>query len=137
MSRRNRRDRVNSFYPSGAEKLYSANGTLPRGSYRDFEASVYALPLPTVYRGREPRRLARSAMFAITPSFPAKQALVGRRFGRVSPLGVTLNRMPSRVRFCVQRGQRREVLFALGRAGYRGSAPKRSYRRSANSNYGC
>lgn len=38
---------------------------------------------------------------------------------------------------CVRRKRRREVLFALGRAGYRGSAPKRHYRRTADSYYRC
>jgi len=46
-------------------------------------------------------------------------------------------RVPTRVKFCLQRKQRREVLFAFRRAGYGGSAPKRSYRRTQNSQYRC
>lgn len=50
---------------------------------------------------------------------------------------------PARVLTCVARKVRREVLFALDRAGYRGSGPGsrrpdgRMYRRDASSNYGC
>lgn len=46
-------------------------------------------------------------------------------------------RSPQRVHRCVRRKQRRETLFALRRAGYSGSAPKRHYRRNAFSNYSC
>lgn len=45
-------------------------------------------------------------------------------------------RAPSRVRFCVQRKQRKEVLFALGRAGFSGSA-RGKYRRTSSSQYRC
>lgn len=44
---------------------------------------------------------------------------------------------PSRALFCVRRKQRKEVLFALGRAGFRGSAPKKHYRRTQDSQYRC
>lgn len=46
-------------------------------------------------------------------------------------------RVPTRVKFCVARKQRREVLFAMERAGYSGSAPKRHYRRNEDSNWRC
>lgn len=46
-------------------------------------------------------------------------------------------RAPSRVRFCVKRKERREVLFALRRAGYSGSARKRRWYRNASSQYRC
>lgn len=45
-------------------------------------------------------------------------------------------RRPSAVKFCVQRSSRREVLFARGVAGRRGSAPG-PYRRTQRSYYGC
>lgn len=46
---------------------------------------------------------------------------------------------PARVRFCVARKMRKQVLFALGVAGRRGSAPGRGgrYWRSENSNWRC
>lgn len=46
-------------------------------------------------------------------------------------------RVPERVKFCVQRKERREVLFAKKRAGFGGSARKRFWRRSASSQYRC
>lgn len=46
-------------------------------------------------------------------------------------------RVPARVKFCQQRKVRREVLFAMRRAGYSGSAKKRYWRRSQNSQYRC
>lgn len=49
-------------------------------------------------------------------------------------------RVPERVRLCVERGKRREVLFALRRAGYSGSGPGgryAKYRRTGDSAYSC
>lgn len=46
-------------------------------------------------------------------------------------------RAPAKVVFCVRRKERREVLFAKQRAGFRGSAKKRFWRRSQNSQYRC
>lgn len=48
-------------------------------------------------------------------------------------------RVPSQVRFCVQRKARRESLFALRRIGFKRSSPGGSggYRRNENSNWGC
>lgn len=51
-------------------------------------------------------------------------------------LGQLSFRAPARVRVCVQRKARREVLFAFNRAGFRGSAPGR-YRRTQDSQYSC
>lgn len=45
-------------------------------------------------------------------------------------------RAPKKVSFCVRRKARREVLFALKRAGFSGSAPH-SYRRTAHSHWSC
>lgn len=45
--------------------------------------------------------------------------------------------IPLRVRFCVSRNQRREVLFAKRLAGYSGSARKRHWYRNQNSQYSC
>lgn len=56
---------------------------------------------------------------------------------RYLPLRLLEIRLPAKVRFCVQRQQRRQVLFAKGRAGYRGSAKKRFWRRTANSQWRC
>lgn len=67
------------------------------------------------------------------------------RFGRPSrPRGASswkgLRRLelnaPSRVRFCVARKQRREVLFAWRKVGFRGSSPG-PYRRYGSSQWRC
>lgn len=73
---------------------------------------------------------------------------VGRAFVFRSPFYsqyrqmLSLGRMvarPSRVMFCVKRKIRKEVLFALRKAGYRGSGPgrRRTYRRTGDSSHGC
>lgn len=46
-------------------------------------------------------------------------------------------RADPRVSFCVSRKKRREVLFALNRAGFRGSARKVKWKRSYNSQWRC
>lgn len=71
------------------------------------------------------------------PTFsPLKGGLFGRSFDGLRPLQI---RAPMRARFCVQRKQRREVLFAFRRVGYSGSSPGRRnhYRRTANSHWRC
>lgn len=42
-----------------------------------------------------------------------------------------------RVGICIKRQTRKEVLFAQGRAGFSGSAPKKHYRRTADSKVRC
>lgn len=66
-----------------------------------------------------------------------------------SPLGVSRGilgvlkglylRSPWKVHFCVQRKQRKEVLFALRKVGFRGSSPGSGggYRRGGDSSYSC
>lgn len=46
-------------------------------------------------------------------------------------------RVPARVKVCVDRKRRREVLFAFGRAGYGGSAKKLHWRRTPDSQWRC
>lgn len=60
-----------------------------------------------------------------------------RRFDPLAVSNVLRMANPLRVLFCVRRKMRREVLFALRRAGYSGSARKRHYHRSQESKYGC
>lgn len=144
MARRARRDRVVASAATGGSWLYDPNPRLPRSTYRDVEALSGTLRRMESDRftpfGRAP--LAYKPRYVLTP-VDRRLAPAGRMRAR-SPLPsaslswrVNLNRIPSRVKFCVQRKRRREVLFAFGRAGFRGSAPKRSYRRTVNSNYGC
>lgn len=56
--------------------------------------------------------------------------------GSFSPLSLLRIFSPKRVVFCVRRKIRKEVLFALGRAGFRGSSPG-PYRRTQDSQYKC
>lgn len=44
---------------------------------------------------------------------------------------------PSRVLMCVKRQVRRQVLFAIRKAGFSGSARKKHWRRTRDSFYGC
>lgn len=45
--------------------------------------------------------------------------------------------LPKQTLICVRRKQRRETLFAINRAGFSGSAPKRHYHRTDDSYYSC
>lgn len=126
-----------------------------RSEYRGrgpVDASSFDLELP---RDELRRELGPSP--SIAPSVPgwvslARQARTWKVFGpgsRVSPPrapappwgggGVPfalVTRFPRQVRYCIQRGMRREVLFARGVAGRRGSAPG-PYRRKESSNWRC
>lgn len=96
------------------------------------------VPIRAVERREWPGRLFRARGI---PSFsPAKHAV--RRSKAVSvwhQLRSLWMRAPSRVRFCVQRKERKEVLFAYRKIGFSGSSPGRfnRYRRTENSAYGC
>lgn len=128
-----RSDRVD-YRHTGEEKFYSSNGTLPRMSYRDVEADMYRQPFPAVYpiarraAQRQPEILRMPSRRLAKPSSKYRSALQDVSF--------TVGNLPSRVGFCMRRKARREVLFALKRAGFRGSASG-SYRRNMFSRYGC
>lgn len=137
MSRRRRRSRPGA--PS-----YSAS-PLPRPNWSDlvslFPQDPAGLPeLGPVYpgtsdvpwfdvpEGRRPLRI-------VGPVFSPRR-VVGPRRGPYFPPSVSI-RAPSRADFCLRRAVRRQVLFAKKRAGYSGSAKKRSWRRTQNSYYRC
>lgn len=142
MGRRRGRDRVVGLPATGGRLFRDLpNGELPRSTYRDYEplSGRNAADAPVYpYRARivGPRYLLTPSSRRLgiprfkLPSY-AKQIL------RSVSWRANLNRMPSRVKFCLARKSRREVLFAMGRAGFGGSAPKKHYRRTSNSNYGC
>lgn len=73
--------------------------------------------------GAAPRRYGRS----VSPSWRQQLNLAGH----------LVMRPDEAVSFCVRRKARREVLFALRRAGWSGSAQKRFWRRTEESNYSC
>lgn len=144
MARRRGRDRVVGVPSTGGSSWFDPSVSLPRGSYRDFEAlSGTFAPDAAVYRRllhrgvprlvvARPVRRERGGWFANSP-LPTGRLRGGIR----ASWRPTLDELPSRVRFCVQRKQRREVLFAKERAGFSGSAKKSSWRRSSTSQYGC
>lgn len=134
MARRRRGDRVDLFTTGGAE-FDAPNGTLPRSSYRDSEQGLLYKPAGAAV-DRSGWLHSFTPYLSFEPS-PAKHRAKRDFVARYPRWQYVLNRAPSRVKFCLERGQRREVLFALKKAGFRGSAPKRRYRRTANSNYGC
>lgn len=95
--------------------------------------------VPPISAG-EPERLRRRPQ-AYSPTPSAKQT--PRTRFRTLSAGLRMG-TPSRVWFCLKRKIRREVLFALERAGYRGSGPgrrrpndDRKYHRTVESSYGC
>lgn len=65
---------------------------------------------------------------------PYRRSLRSQQYAELKSLRM---RAPARVLFCQQRKERREVLFAKKRAGFGGSAKKRRWRRTQNSQYGC
>lgn len=141
--RRDERQRY-AFAPSAA--YFPASRRLLRGG-RTSDASL-------LFDGAEAFRQERAPQWAaVYPRRPLRSSPVAPfrfsaraarplqfRFGVAehfaSPRTLPL-KVPSRVRFCVQRKERRQVLFALERAGYRGSAPKRHYQRTQESQYRC
>lgn len=104
-------------WPRASSRVRGYGGNAPIKAY---SALFGRLPYQTPRRSAEGKR--RSISRSSTPPL-AKQ-----------PLFV---RVPLRVGFCVRRKARREVLFALRRAGYGGSAPKRHYRRTQDSQWRC
>lgn len=138
MSRR-RRDRV--AFNTGEREFYRSSGTLPRSADRDFGNELYGYRSEAVYPShwradeRSPQFFTSTVVSrARYPTKPGRKARLSSGFSR--PVA-TLRELPYRVRECVRRKDRREVLFAVKRAGYSGSAPKRSYIRKLMSNYGC
>lgn len=119
-----------SVVQAGGPQFFSPNRRLPRREFSDSPD----------YRGYGG---APHAIFSIRPlKVGRKVALVGRTFPPMqaffpawSAFRSLAVAMPSRARFCVQRKQRREVLFAKQVAGRRGlSGP---YRRTESSNWRC
>lgn len=147
MARRRTGDRVVGRPATGGSLLFDPSVSLPRSTYRDIEAlsstlrrEEYGSPTPRV-AGNVPRSLVahfprRYGLRVVVAPPPPLAPRRGRGGSRWSWLPV-LNRIPSRVLFCVKRKRRRETLFALKKVGFRGSSPKKHYRRNANSNYGC
>lgn len=91
---------------------------------------VLAAGVPRLFVARRGRSQVLT-QFRFAPPRPPRPPIGGRRGG-----AVRLSLDP-RVGVCVQRKQRKQVLFALGRAGYRGSVKAKTFRRSYNSQWRC
>ena len=106
-------------------------------SWRDFSSpQVYVLFLRSAPRDYPTQ--ARSRVPSVRFHVPASRRQVPSKVSTWRDISRALRvRVPNRVYFCVQRQQRKQVLFALGRAGYSGSARKRHYNRTQNSQYRC
>lgn len=110
---------------------------LPRRRTSDFGyeyAPTVARTLDTVYPWYPAARVLVSNVRGFVSS-PQARAFTPK--ARMLALGRLFYSAPARVRKCVQRKERRAVLFALERAGFAGSAPKRHYRRTEDSNWRC
>lgn len=88
--------------------------------------------------------VAQDSVYPWSPSRPLRSAMVSPysqlRGARVLPAHLANQlsvKIPDRVKFCVQRKERRETLFALNRAGYSGSAKKRFWNRKKSSQWRC
>lgn len=105
---------------------------------RPFEAAAWELAPGVPRRALSARERLGRLWSTVYPVSLAKHAV---RRSEAVPRWLQLRSLwmqaPSRVRFCVRRKQRKEVLFALGRAGYSGSARKMHWRRNASSQYSC
>lgn len=130
---------------TGGESQSSPNGTLPRpiadisklsiGDSRTVPIVEADLSFPRarpnvalVYPGGRRRR----------PQVLAKPPLTSVKSLRRKPRRVLEALLGDpRVSFCAKRKERREVLFAMKRAGYRGSVKKKSWRRTFNSQWRC
>lgn len=143
MARRSSRSR--DTIERRGEAYFPSSGTLPPAQERVLtdvdELAEIRRPrpaLPTweaVYQSTIKRARKLPQIFSVVKQ---PRRAFSRQLGRYNPRALLLEvRVPQRVRFCLQRKQRREVLFAWKRAGFRGSAPKRFYRRSQNSQYRC
>lgn len=140
-----RRDSIDdNLSGSGGPLILSPSGTLPRPVIRRV-LDPYAVPLQapaSTWRvwGAQPHASLRSVRgniggipdYFFRPSIPLLQA---KGF---PPPRLTIN-APSKVRFCVQRHTRREVLFARKVAGYKHRSPGSGgrYIRRAESSYRC
>lgn len=130
-------------YSIAGEASFPSTRSVPRDGVRrlswvDLVESIpsvskpgYGAGQPHDYLVRRRRRLPVPVRVPPVPHPFARQRAASWQAFRLLKV-----RVPSRVRFCVQRHQRKQVLFARGVAGRRGSAPG-PYRRTENSQWRC
>lgn len=128
------------FSPNRPERLPPPQSVrVRRNVVDDYTPSYLRLSAfqPVVHR--QVFTLAQLRPRVFSPVSPPPVPRYGRRlnFGKYSALRQLAVKLPSRVKFCLDRRERREVLFAKRLAGYSGSARKRYWNRSQNSQYSC
>lgn len=106
---------------------WGRSGPIQGGSFagRSRPGATYRIETALARYGLRPRQ-----------TYPLAERLLHRSQGYAMLRQLQI-KAPLRVKFCRQRKERREVLFAFNRAGFSGSAPKRHYRRTQDSQYGC
>lgn len=129
--------RSKSGFKRAGELVYGSSGTLPRAQERVRRLS----PLDSLFtvsqasaafhEAAEDYALGRKPQHSYARLSPAKRFFRGYEALRVLKLDA-----PNRVMFCIRRKLRKEVLFALGKAGFSGSTRGR-YRRTADSQWRC
>jgi len=110
------------------------------------------LPRDLLFIPAPPRQLIRPALVPARRVLTTTRRLSNTRpkpivkgFRPLHPYGPNKNKplrlgslsMPTESSPCKKRSDRREVLFALHRAGYSGSAKKRHFRRTTESQFSC
>lgn len=115
----------------------------PRSVPRRSLPRVLSLPAPLRLYPIQPAELPVRAPRRFTPRpFPRPQIKLAKsiqapvRHGQIKQVLASLNFHPAS-NPCRDRDKRREVLFAMNKAGYSGSAAKRHYRRTIESQYSC
>lgn len=131
LSRRRRSER------SGRTVVVGSNGTLPRAELRRYSVPEGAQDVFDWGMGQSP--MSALLRGSVTSAGRVFQPSSAKRFldGRFKPVLTGLSvRYPTQMKFCVQRKERREVLFAKRVAGRRGGSPG-PYKRREWSNWRC
>lgn len=126
-----------SSYAAPAELVDVGVGSRPAGRPADLDFDFGVVPAHPNEWVDSPLAPRRSEQSHITRQrFVPPNGLAPWVGQRTVPAALRI-RFPLETRLCFNRKQRREVLFAQRKAGFRGSAPKRSYKRSGDSLYSC
>lgn len=121
-------ERVLRSYSAWADVAQASRAVYPGALLR--ARAARAVVVPRVHAARSAALRGQSVVFGIRPP------PIGGLRGRMPSFGLQV-RAPSRARFCLQRKQRKEVLFAYGVAGRRGVGRGKRWNRNANSQWRC
>lgn len=132
-------------YPSAGESFFDSNPRLPRAYEADrrpvepLERPLpylppYLSPTNATYPTYSPYRKARVYVPPVTYGRKSKALPLAQQFQSLKALHTP---EAYRAKHCLDRRQRREVLFATKQAGKSGAQRGKRYRRTASSNYSC